>query len=367
MIEIKTFTKDKKSGSGTVAGRSSTSTYVNTVVSEAEHAGRADRAKRADNADMADYANKAGSATTAAYATKAGDIDTDSAESLLTLLENYLRKDFVDKDEDGTEHWEKVENRTSFAEAVKFLKGITASGVYSEGDVTADGNMVCKETVKTKNLEVTGSAHFFELVIDKVKAMGGAVLITPADGFDVNMVVQVEGGYQLYWRCDDGNGKQRDNMWKVGDQALCMSFNQAKVDSDGAHNTNNKYYWALVTEVSDSANPITFDGNKYHYIVISSTDYDGTVNPKSGDSIVMLGYRGTDDAARQSAIYISAYSSLDSGLTAPLFAQYRASTTSTWPAIANRTSTRRAAGLWLTSRHHRGRPWKSMSMVRCRT
>ncbi|MCF2590758.1 hypothetical protein JQM97_07420 [Prevotella hominis] len=37
----------------------------------------------------------------------------------------------------------------------------------------------------------------------------------------------------------------------------------------------------------------------------------------------MLGYRGTDDKKRQSAIYISAYTSLDKGLTAPLLAQYR--------------------------------------------
>lgn len=37
----------------------------------------------------------------------------------------------------------------------------------------------------------------------------------------------------------------------------------------------------------------------------------------------MLGYRGTDDKKRQSAIYISAYTSLDKGLTAPLLAQYQ--------------------------------------------
>ena len=37
----------------------------------------------------------------------------------------------------------------------------------------------------------------------------------------------------------------------------------------------------------------------------------------------MCGYRGADDAARQSAIYISAYSSLDSDLIAPLLAQYK--------------------------------------------
>ena len=79
----------------------------------------------------------------------------------------------------------------------------------------------------------------------------------------------------------------------------------------------------MVTDVSDNSNPTLIDGEYYHYIVISSNVCDGTVNPEKGDSIVMCGYRGTDDEARQSAIYISAYSSLDKGLTAPLLAQYQ--------------------------------------------
>lgn len=182
-------------------------------------------------------------------------------------------------------------------------------------------NITNSDTIKTKNLEVTGSAHFFELIIDKIKSAGGAALFTPADGFDIDVVESISGGYKLYWQCRDGNGNQRDNMWKVNDQALCMSFNQAKVGT--SHNVSNKYYWCLVTDVSDNSNPTLIDGEYYHYIVISSNVCDGTVNPEKGDSIVMCGYRGTDDTSRQSAIYISAYSSIDSDLTAPLFAQYQ--------------------------------------------
>lgn len=59
-----------------------------------------------------------------------------------------------------------------------------------------------------------------------------------------------------------------------------------------------------------------------HYIEISTSVKDGSVNPEIGDEIAMLGYRGTDDNNRQNAIYISAYSSLDITLQAPLFAQY---------------------------------------------
>lgn len=184
-------------------------------------------------------------------------------------------------------------------------------------------NITNSDTITTKNLKVTGQAHFFELVIDKIKSMGGAIIATPADGFVIDKVEALSdsGAYKLYWQCRDSDGNQRDNMWKAQDQALCMSFNQAKVGT--SHEVSNKYYWALVTGVSSNENPTIIDNIAYNWIVITNTDADGTVNPEVGDNIVQLGYRGVDDTARQSAIYISAYTSLDTGLTAPLMAQYR--------------------------------------------
>lgn len=201
-----------------------------------------------------------------------------------------------------------------------FNKSIEVKGQSNLTNVTST-NITNSDTIKTKNLEVTGSAHFFELIIDKIKAAGGAVLFTPANGFKVDIVESVTNGYKLYWQADDGSGNQADNMWKVNDQALCMSFNQAKEGTN--HNISNKYYWSLVTAVSDTNQPVSIEEKKYHYIVISTVTKDGTVNPEIGDTIAMLGYRGTDDKKRQSAIYISAYSSLDKGLTAPLLAQYQ--------------------------------------------
>ena len=210
-------------------------------------------------------------------------------------------------------------NNISNADTIR-TKNLESYGNSTLNDVTSN-NITNSDTIKTKNLEVTGSAHFFELIIDKVKAAGGAVLFTPANGFKVDIVESVTDGYKLYWQADDGNGNQADNMWKVNDQALCMSFNQAKEGTN--HNISNKYYWSLVTAVSDTNQPVSIEEKKYHYIVISTVTKDGTVNPEIGDTIAMLGYRGTDDKKRQSAIYISAYTSLDKGLTAPLLAQYQ--------------------------------------------
>jgi hypothetical protein len=201
------------------------------------------------------------------------------------------------------------------------IKSQSFSGESGTIQTLNTDNIVNTDTIKTKNLEVTGSSHFFELIIDKIKSAGGSMMLTPADGFEVEKIKSMANNITLYWRCQDGNGKQRDNMWKVNDQALCMSFNQAKVGT--THNVNNKYYWCLVTDVSDNNNPIEIDGELYNYIRISRFDSVGVVEPEIGDSIVMCGYRGTDDIARQSAIYMSAYSSLDKGITAPVFAQYQ--------------------------------------------
>lgn len=171
--------------------------------------------------------------------------------------------------------------------------------------------------ITTENLTVTKQAHFFELIIDKIKAAGGAILLTPADGFKVDKIGKIDMimnvTYRLYWKATDGD-KTISNMWKVGDQAICQTFNNA----DSNYNVSNKYYWALVQGTGTES----FSDGDYHYIEIDSTDCDGTLNPEVGDEIAMLGYRGTDDD-RQSAIYLAAYNSLDTTLKAPLICHYK--------------------------------------------
>lgn len=213
---------------------------------------------------------------------------------------------------------------TTLSATTANVSKITSDSISNSGIIESNGIKGDKAVINdmsVKNLKVTGSAHFFELIIDKVKSAGGSMLITPADGFDIDIVQDSPNEVKLLWQCQDANGNQRDNMWKVNDQALCLSFNKAKVGT--THNVANKYYWALVTSVNKTNEPTVIDGVKYNYITLSKTTVDGALNPEIGDSIVMCGYRGTDDAARQSAIYISAYTSLDNGLKAPLFAQYQ--------------------------------------------
>lgn len=189
---------------------------------------------------------------------------------------------------------------------------------------------ILSQNITTKNLTVTGTAHFFELIIDKIKAAGGAVILSPADGFKVEKVIRTGSYYRLFWKANDGE-KAISNMWKIGDQAICRSFNQATIGT--SYNVSNKYYWSVV----DAKGTTTINTEDYHYIDIYAINVtsedgaipvcDGEVNPEIGDEIAMLGSRatkddGTPDIERQSAIYISAYSSMDQGLKAPFIAQY---------------------------------------------
>lgn len=97
------------------------------------------------------------------------------------------------------------------------------------------------------NLTVTGSAHFFELIIDKIRSVGGAIMLTPGDGFELwGYNVQTSEQINLWWvKTDDRNGKY--NKWVVGDQALCRSFDSAQVGTSS--NVDNKYWWAKVVAV----------------------------------------------------------------------------------------------------------------------
>lgn len=208
---------------------------------------------------------------------------------------------------------------TNLSSTTGIINSISSNSISNTGQVI------------TKDLTVTGQAHFFELVIDKVKSSGGAAIFSPADGFKVDIVEKYdETGqlvdenpyyYKLYWK----TGDEIENLWRKKDQALCQTFNK---------NGQNKYYWSVVTEVGTVEKEdgiLEPETHNYNYIEIYAQQvYDnsgipciaGTVNPEIGDSIVMLGSR-SKYPERQSALYISSYNSIDQGINAPFIAQYK--------------------------------------------
>lgn len=232
------------------------------------------------------------------------------------------------------------------------------------GNVTIDGSVNAQDgnfsgMLTTQNLTVTGLAHFFELMIDKLRSSGGAFVFTPADGFSVEDVTSTTYNNvackRLWWRATDGE-TETGNQWLVGDQAICMSFNLArKKVGEVMRDVNNKMFWSVVCEKGTTEHDFGEDTALGHYITIytgvnSSTPIatDDSGKPlwsgapyevEVGDDIAMLGHRmqaGEDSTsedlkARQSAVYISAYASYDTGdvsngiraLQPPLLAFYK--------------------------------------------
>ena len=114
--------------------------------------------------------------------------------------------------------------------------------------------------ITTKNLTVTGTAHFFELIIDKIRSVGGQLILTPTSCI-VDYVEYIKNGeiitdptrydtadaYNIYWRGSDPYGRAVNNEWIENDQAICQSFNNAHVGMN--HNLSNKYYWMVVNNL----------------------------------------------------------------------------------------------------------------------
>ena len=115
------------------------------------------------------------------------------------------------------------------------------------------------KSITTEYLTVTKQAHFFELVIDKIKSIGGQMIMTAANCVvDYVKAVDANGNYlanlddasakayDIFWLSSDASGRAVTNDWQVNDQAICQSFNN--VSTGVNYNVSNKYYWRLVTE-----------------------------------------------------------------------------------------------------------------------
>ena len=358
MIEIKTYSKPKKTGSS--GGSSSSTKYISGVISEAEHAGRADKAKRAEVADQANYAGTAASAQNAAYASEAGNLRED-AEILLQYLSLKATKDP-----------QVVKGQVKFEQLLRLLQGFSLgnvcgfdgrgngiiSSIASDGfnsasqqgfgikpddngryslsitdlivwgkaiisSIASDGfNSASQQgfgikpddngrySLSITDLIVWGKAVFNELEIRKLSYAGGNVYLSGAGSKLVKVVPVVynseKGEYTLStnreydgWKCyilaDDGT-MATQNLWVVGDQARCQTFN---IKPGAYDNASNKEYWRCVVAVSSESEFIVNDegdslyGDKqFDWIILSKTNcLTGSDIPADGDAIVLDGHQ----------------------------------------------------------------------------
>lgn len=185
------------------------------------------------------------------------------------------------------------------------LRGDLKSDNFTTGALGAGYALLKKDANGDSYLEVDRMmvrkvATFVQLLIQKIRAVGGQIILSPAT-MSCSRVEEHDTFYRCYFENTDG-AKTIAQEFAAGDQARCQTFN---VKEGVSENVSNQYYWRLVTAVGDD------------YIDLSKTDCDaGSTVPQAGDDIVQLGNR--TDAARQSAIVLSAY-----GNDAPYLKMYR--------------------------------------------
>lgn len=294
MIDIKSFSKPKKSGNGS-GGSSSSVTYISGIASEADHATRADKAKKAEVAEQANVANRATSAQTASYASKAGEVDIESE-----TLQKFLRKDDPAEGEENVA--EEVHRKVDFKKAATFeeaadmlkrftahelaafLKGFTIAGQFG---IDEYGDMILN-TIKSleynnaaeqgfsvekekngkyhafvTNLTIWGKAIFHELEVRKLSYSGGNIYLSGA-GSKLVKVIPVKKsvsdgvtswvettaddtecvGWKCYLLADNGTTATM-NYWQEGDQVRCQTIGE--ITAGGTYqDASNKSYWRTI-------------------------------------------------------------------------------------------------------------------------
>ena len=145
--------------------------------------------------------------------------------------------------------------------------------------------------ITTEYLTVTKQAHFFELVIDKIRAVGGIIILTPASCvIDYVLAHKRDYGtapsayevpdadnydnydyFRVYWRATDNFGRSVSNDFVEKDQVICQSFNNVTTGIN--YNVSNKYYWRLVDDVYTTRVYVNFSTG-----AISETSQNTDVN-----------------------------------------------------------------------------------------
>ena len=167
--------------------------------------------------------------------------------------------------------------------------------------------------VTTKDLEVWGSARFYEIVIDKARKTNGISFQSCASA-KLDIVEQDGNTYRCYFLAKDSDGRQITNDFLPNDQILMMTFN---VGVGTSYNVGNRYYWALCSAIS--ATPVVKDGREYHWIDIDMSVKASNSNavPQEEDEVVVLGHRSAEHPERQNTIVFASIDNSFLGLRRP--------------------------------------------------
>lgn len=275
MIDIKVIKKPKNEGS-TSALRTSGTAYGGMAVKEAAHAAKADIAELAKNATHAKDSDHA----LEADHSKEADHAVNADESKHALEADHA------KEADNADKWDYREFDDYLNQPVRKTDGVTfdsvtsdsirSAGQFVDGMLGAGFQLWKGEDGRTyltvDKLTVRQTMAVLELLIEKVRSVGGQICVSAANG----RIKTVEESGEHYLITFD-----QENMFVQHDLVRCQTFTGKDMRS----------YWVEVTDVTETG------------IVVVKEEFEG-VEPKEGDECVLMGNTANSD--RQNMVLISA-------------------------------------------------------------
>ena len=275
MIDIKVIKKPKNEGS-TSALRTSGTAYGGMAVKEAAHAAKADiaeLAKEAIHAKDSDHAIEADHSKEADHAVNADE------------SKHALEADHA-KEADNADKWDYHEFDDYLNQPVRKTDGVTfdsvtsdsirSAGPFVDGLLGAGFQLWKGEDGRTyltvDKLTVRQTMAVLELLIEKVRSVGGQICVSAANG-RIKTVEESGEHYLITF--------EQENMFVQHDLVRCQTFTGKDMRS----------YWVEVTDVTETG------------IVVVKEEFEG-VEPKEGDECVLMGNTANSD--RQNMVLISA-------------------------------------------------------------
>ena len=275
MIDIKIIKKPKNEGS-TSALRTSGTAYGGMAVKEAAHAAKADIAELAKEAIHAKDSTQA----IEADHSKEADHAVNADESKHALEADHA------KEADNADKWDYHEFDDYLNQPVRKTDGVTfdsvtsdsirSAGQFVDGLLGAGFQLWKGEDGRTyltvDKLTVRQTMAVLELLIEKVRSVGGQICVSAANG-RIKTVEESGEHYLITF--------EQENMFVQHDLVRCQTFTGKDMRS----------YWVEVTDVTEAG------------IVVVKEEFEG-VEPKEGDECVLMGNTANTD--RQNIVLISA-------------------------------------------------------------
>lgn len=129
-------------------------------------------------------------------------------------------------------------------------------------------------------LTVRHIMHVFELIIDKLRSVGGQIIVSAANG-KIKTIEDQGESYKITF--------EQANTYMADDQMRCSTFRNGK---------ELRGYWVKIAESVSGVEEGT------GYVIVSKSEFDGQSLPEVGDETALMG--NTTNTKRQNLIIISA-------------------------------------------------------------